>query len=194
MNYLAHLAFSYPDPDLMLGNFIADGLKKQEEQHWSARVNRGVKMHRDIDFFTDQHESSRWMKDQFYSTIGKYHSVAVDIVLDYYLMQQWTQLFDFTFIQLQETIESVLEEHKSNMNPRHSRLAASLIRYKWLNHFKTWEGLSEVLGRMNQRAKFVVNFNDVIPVLKSNHSEFYKRSFAFFNEIQTQPLIYDYKN
>ncbi len=55
MNFLAHIYLSFDHPGISIGNFMADGLKRQRLEHFPTDFQKGVMLHRTIDEFTDQH-------------------------------------------------------------------------------------------------------------------------------------------
>ena len=55
MNFLSHLYLSGDSEGLILGNFIADGVKGSNLGHFEKEVQRGILLHRKIDTFTDTH-------------------------------------------------------------------------------------------------------------------------------------------
>src|ERR1700740_3268334 len=94
MNYLAHLYLSYPDPELMVGNFIADSVKGDHFKDYPERISKGIIMHRSIDDFTDHHplvlESKRFFTKEF----DKYSGVLIDIYFDYFLAKTFSMYSD----------------------------------------------------------------------------------------------------
>ena len=55
MNHVAHCFLSYPDAELLFGNFIGDYVKGRTWQDYPEGVQRGILLHRAIDVFTDTH-------------------------------------------------------------------------------------------------------------------------------------------
>ncbi|WP_438810958.1 ACP phosphodiesterase, partial [Serratia marcescens] len=53
MNYLAHAYFSFEDPDILLGNMISDYIKGKKQYTYPLKVQAGIRLHRQIDSFTD---------------------------------------------------------------------------------------------------------------------------------------------
>ena len=55
MNYLAHLALSYPSAGLVVGNFIGDHVRNKDLDKFTNEVQLGIDMHSSIENFTDTH-------------------------------------------------------------------------------------------------------------------------------------------
>ena len=89
VNYLAHFYLADPDPMLMVGNFMGDGVKGSDLAKFPDTVARGVRFHRFIDSYTDAHPEVMEAKRLFYPTQSKYASVVVDVLFDHLLALNW---------------------------------------------------------------------------------------------------------
>lgn len=93
MNYLAHALLSGPDDELRLGNFLGDFVKGRVENyqgpHVTERLREGIRLHRAIDSFTDQHPVVRRSKTRLSSRYGLRSGVIVDVTYDHFLAKKW---------------------------------------------------------------------------------------------------------
>ena len=55
MNFLAHLFLASPDPDLMFGGVLADFVRGRAVNDYPDRIQKGIRLHTQIDAFTDNH-------------------------------------------------------------------------------------------------------------------------------------------
>lgn len=92
MNYLGHLYLAGGERSIRFGNFIADHIKGVPLSAFSPRVADGIMMHRAIDYFTDSHPALGECRDMFRPAYRKYAGVVLDVVLDFFLLQQWELL------------------------------------------------------------------------------------------------------
>ena len=58
MNYLAHLYLSGESEKVIVGNFIGDYVKGKSFTDYPEQIAGGIKLHRSIDSFTDQHNNT----------------------------------------------------------------------------------------------------------------------------------------
>ena len=56
MNFLAHAYLSFNDPDVLMGNMMADAVRGKQADEYPDKIRNGILLHRRIDAFTDQHE------------------------------------------------------------------------------------------------------------------------------------------
>lgn len=85
MNYLAHILLSGKDPQIQVGNFIADAVKGSAYKDYPADIRKGILLHRAIDDFTDHHPAVKEAVGLLRGTFGRYSGVLVDMYFDYFL-------------------------------------------------------------------------------------------------------------
>ena len=55
---LTHLYLSGDDVDIRMGNFTGDFVKGRYQSRYNDGVQKGIFLHRDIDYFTDNHRAT----------------------------------------------------------------------------------------------------------------------------------------
>jgi acyl carrier protein phosphodiesterase len=55
MNFLAHIYLSGDHKLITIGNFVADGIRGNKYKLYPIEIQVGIKLHREIDTFTDAH-------------------------------------------------------------------------------------------------------------------------------------------
>ena len=63
MNYLAHAYLSFRHPGLLTGNMISDFIKGKKQYDYPDHIQLGIRLHRAIDAFTDNHPATREMRE-----------------------------------------------------------------------------------------------------------------------------------
>src|ERR1700745_3291635 len=124
MNYLAHAYLSFHHPDILVGNMISDYVKGKKQFDYPLMIQNGIRLHREIDTFTDQHPSTKKGKEYFKPAVGAYAGAFMDVVYDHFLALDTnefskTGLKDFSaevYTQLYAN-ESVLPEKFVRMLP-----------------------------------------------------------------------------
>ena len=76
----------------MFGNYIGDGVKGSDLSRYSENVQRGIRFHRFIDSFTDDHLLVRDAKKFFYPSQAKFSGVVVDVLFDHLLALNWGKI------------------------------------------------------------------------------------------------------
>ncbi len=89
MNFLAHLYLSGDNVDIRLGNFIGDHVKGRYLNRYSEGVQRGIFIHRAIDYYTDNHPATYEVRLLFREGYKKYSGVVTDVFFDHFLARYW---------------------------------------------------------------------------------------------------------
>jgi acyl carrier protein phosphodiesterase len=185
MNYLAHLYLSGNDEELLVGNYIADGLKGADKSIYNERILEGIKLHRKIDDFTDTHDvfvkSAQRLKPKY----GLYGWVLVDIFYDHILAKNWNQYHHEPLNNFALHVYQLLEKRKEQL-PKHSqRFLWYMQQYHILFHYANYEGIEKVLLGMSKRTRFDSGMERAIVDLK-NDIHLYEEDFAqFFPDLVT---------
>src|SRR3989442_7909269 len=85
MNYLAHAYLSFNQPEILVGNMISDFIKGKKQFDYPVSIQKGIRLHRDIDTFTDAHPATQQLKSFFRPHYRLYAGAFGDIVYDHFL-------------------------------------------------------------------------------------------------------------
>jgi acyl carrier protein phosphodiesterase len=94
MNHLAHFVLSGGDADLAIGNFVADFITNRQLPDFTEAVQRGIRLHREIDAFTDAHPIVKQSTKRLHPFHHKYSPVIVDVYYDFLLAKNWDTFFE----------------------------------------------------------------------------------------------------
>lgn len=152
MNFLAHLFLSCSDESLLIGNFLTDFLNKPETEKLPGPYHQGVRFHRFIDSFTDQHPSVQAGVKILRPYHGKYASVVIDVYYDYFLIQNWSRFTDESFIKFRKRVYKTIMDHLENMPQQLKPGVIRMIEGDWLASYGTEEGILYAIDRLSKRA------------------------------------------
>ncbi|TPN82437.1 acyl carrier protein phosphodiesterase [Aquimarina algicola] len=184
MNYLAHIYLSGEDPNLTIGNFIADSVKGKKFMEYPERVAQGIVLHRKIDSFTDTHKIVRKSTSRLFPKYGHYSSVIIDIFYDHFLASNWVsysetplQTYSLDFYTLLESNYNMLPERIQNFLPY-------MIKDNWLLSYASLEGIGKVLSGMNRRTNNKSKMNLAVIELEQFYTDFEKEFTLFFEDLK----------
>src|SRR5690606_6470869 len=109
MNFLAHIYLSGDDPNVVIGNFIADGIKGKDYQKFPTEIQHGILLHREIDTFTDAHPIVRQSTKRLHKNFGHYSGVLVDVFYDHFLAKNWKHYHEQPLAKFVENFYQLLE-------------------------------------------------------------------------------------
>lgn len=153
MNHLAHLFLSRHSEKMMVGNFIADGVKGKKYLAYEDEIADGIVMHRAIDTFTDTHETVSHSKQYFRKKYGLYSPVLIDLFYDHFLAKNWKRYSDLPLLFFTEFSYRVFEKYLDRMPDRYQRLFPYMQRENWLLNYSHLEGIQRSLTGMSGRIK-----------------------------------------
>ena len=169
----------------MIGNFIADHIKGNQFTHLDQRIQQGIKLHRQIDTYTDTHEVTRISKRRLHKRYGLFAGIIIDIFYDHYLAKNWK---DYSAIPLKIYVNSVynlINSHKEILPEKTIKMITYMIKYNLLYNYRYKEGIKSVLEGMNRRTNNKGQIDLAIIDLRQLDKDFEKDFESFFDDLQT---------
>ena len=156
MNYLAHAYLSFNNTDLLVGNIISDYIKGKKQFDYPAGIQAGIKLHRAIDEFTDNHEVTFEIKKYFKPAYRLYAGAFADVVYDYYLANDYNEFMgeDSLKVFTQKTYK-ILQTQTDQFPPKFAAVFPYMHTQDWLYNYKFNEGMQKSFGGLARRAKYI---------------------------------------
>lgn len=162
MNFLAHLLLSGPPAapdyaDIVVGNFAAEAVRGQAGVlAYPPAVQRGIRLHRFIDSFTDAHPLVRRTTARLREAgLGKWAGVVSDVSFDHLLAR------DFAHYHLDDPTEllpafaqrhyALLHARRQELPERLQHLLIYMRRDNWLTGYARPQGLERALLGLSRR-------------------------------------------
>jgi acyl carrier protein phosphodiesterase len=184
MNFLAHAYLSFEQPNILIGNFVADFLRGQNAiRKLPQAIQQGITIHRKIDQFTDTHPMTRQSIQRLKATQGRYASVIIDVFYDYFLVKNWSRfspspLPEFT-ANTYETLLQAIDIYPDFLQKRLPLMVAD----DWLVRYGEIDGLQFTFSKMSNRTKFEDSFHLATDDLLRYEEEFNEAFLVFFPEL-----------
>jgi acyl carrier protein phosphodiesterase len=204
MNHLAHFYLSFDEPDLAIGNWVADFIQHPQVVDFSAEIQRGIHLHRFIDSFSDEHPQIGLGATRLRPFVGKYARVFMDIFNDHLLSISWkTWSPDISLADFSKKTYNILENKMAVLPPDLQTLTQKLIKNNWLEGYGTEEGIAFVVEKFEHRMRENAYFQSAKPDLKgalncflTEKPLFLEEFLIFFNEMKraAQQLLQNQKN
>ena len=153
MNFLAHIYLSGNDPDILLGNFMADKIKGRDLSSYDRSVRNGIIMHRMIDHFTDTNDVSGEARAILRPSMGKYAGVVLDVFYDHFLATSWNDHHDVEYSVFVDKAYRSLSDRTEEM-PEHTReMFHYMKKNDWLGGYVEIDGIDRALTGLSSRVK-----------------------------------------
>ena len=183
MNFLAHIYLSGDTELVSIGNFVADGIRGNKYKQYPLEVQIGIKLHREIDTFTDAHPIFRQSTKRLHKGYGHYSGVIVDILYDHFLAKNWETYSDIPLAEYIAEFYKSLNRNIDVIPERFKKMTPIMIEGNWLLSYATIEGIQLVLDGMNRRTEGRSKMNEATKELKDHYEDFETDFTEFFDEL-----------
>ncbi len=183
MNYLAHLYLSCDNEDLLIGNFIADSISNKQVNDYSPEIQAGIKLHRQIDSYTDQHPIVRQGTHRLQPHHRKYSPVVIDVLYDHLLANNWKRYSGTSLADFAQDTYRIFNKRMEEMPAKMKKRLPKMIAHDWLMSYQSLEGLQFTLEKMDERTRFPSNFVNAVEHLKADYEAFNNEFNTFFPEV-----------
>lgn len=184
MNFLAHIYLSGPTEGVIIGNFMADGIRGNDYRKFPADVQKGILLHRFIDTFTDAHPTFRLSKHRLHEKYGHYAGVITDILYDHFLAKNWEKYHPTPLERYADSFYELLYRNYELLTEKTQKMYPYMKARNWLVSYATLEGLEMILFQMQHRTGHRVPMKEAIEEVQQYYPEFQAEFESFFEEIQ----------
>lgn len=188
MNYLGHLVLAEDNDVSRIGHYLGDfvkGNKAAISKQYPQQITQGIIAHRKIDVFTDAHPAVCRAIELLKAGSGRFASIIVDVIFDYYLIKHWKEFFseDFeSFIRkCYNSLEMIVADE---IYPERCReFTRKLIDNDAFHVYSNIEGIHRVLCGIDRRIKRESTLPQAHEHIKLNYSQLELEFLSFFPEI-----------
>lgn len=184
MNFLAHAYLSGNDDQILIGNFIADSVKGSDAKRFTEGIQKGIRLHRKIDAFTDLHPAFIQSKNRLQKDYGKFSGVIIDIYYDHFLALNWSEYSNTDLSEFAIKVYSLMLGNYTILPPRSKRILPYMIIHNWLVGYSRFTDLQWVFNGMSRRSKkYESGMEDAVKSLKLDYENFKADFETFFPDM-----------
>lgn len=183
MNYLAHIYLSGDSDEIKIGNFIGDYVKGIKYRNYPEQVAYGIRLHRNIDSFTDQHPLVKECINLLKPGYGRYAGIVTDVFFDHFLASNWKDYSPYTLRQFSKHAHAVFLSNFMLLPFRVKQFLPFLIQHKRLESYADRDNLLQVLEIMSNRTSLPANSHWAMQVLNEEYIRFETLFRSFFAEL-----------
>ncbi|WP_143309749.1 acyl carrier protein phosphodiesterase [Chitinophaga vietnamensis] len=186
MNHLAHAYLSFREPELIVGNLIADFVKgKKQLEAQPPGIRRGIIIHRAIDTFTDQHPVTAQAKQYFKPAAGLYSGVFTDLVFDHFLACDTSRFTNEALFSFARYVYKQVNEQQEHLPPAFLDMFHYMQQFNWLYNYHTVEGIGRSIRGVASRAHYLKSSPELIFAVFMEHYAALQECYqAFFPELE----------
>ena len=173
MNFLAHIYLSGDNDQIRIGNFMADSIKGRKYLKYSKDLQKGIILHRAIDYYTDTHPVFRQSTQRLFA-----------IYYDHFLAANWEKYCDINLESYTHNFYKLLNDNFDVLPGRVKNFLPYMINDNWLLSYAEFEGIEKVFAGMNRRTGRKSNMDRAMEDLKEFYLLFQQEFEDFFEEVQ----------
>jgi len=190
MNFLAHAYLSFGNPDILVGNMIADMVKGKQIESYPEAIRKGIHIHRQIDDFTDKHPVTHQTSKVFRSSSGKYAGAFLDVAYDHFLALDESNIPDGGWHSFSEKSYRQIEQYADILPSRFCTMFMYMrnedwfynYRYKWMIE-RSFDRLKSRASYLDNSAPVFIGFEDHYQIIKESYNIFFPELKAFVLDI-----------
>lgn len=185
MNHLAHLLLAGPDPEVQVGQVLADFVSAREIPAFAPGIQNGIRAHQRIDAFTDRHLTVARARRRFPAPYRRYAGVLLDIFFDHFLACDWErQGGPASLDSFSASCYAVLQAHSQLPAPRFQQAVAAMRRDNWLASYRDVGGVERALQRVAGRCRRANPIASGAAVLRADYADLQVCFAEFFPQLR----------
>ncbi|MGI9276855.1 MAG: ACP phosphodiesterase [Endozoicomonas sp.] len=149
MNFLAHLHIADHTGTSLPGALAADFIRGQIPESSSAFLT-GVRLHRYVDAWVDQHSMVLDLKSRFDPAHRRMAGILLDMAFDHQLAGHWPVYHDWTLERFSQHCYSELHG-ADKLPPRLTHILPFMSRDDWLSQYQHREGIERSIEGIARR-------------------------------------------
>ncbi|MCW3106325.1 MAG: hypothetical protein JWQ09_831 [Segetibacter sp.] len=180
MNFLAHAYLSFNHPGILVGNMISDFVKGKKRFDYTAEVQQGIILHRQIDAFTDLHEATKEARAFLKPAVGLYSGAFVDVAYDHFLANDINEFSDASLQQHASETYKVLVANNDVLPAVFQKMLPYMQSQNWLYNYKSMSGTESSFGGVVRRASYLNSSAGVFDLFQKHYAALQSCYNAFF--------------
>lgn len=187
MNFLAHLHLAHLSESSLQGNLLADFVRGNPADSYSADIVAGIHLHRRIDVMTDRLPEVAKARQWFRASTRRVAPIALDIVWDHFLSRHWQKVHPAT------PLTDFVAYARSEIAPRLSGMPASFIHLnqhlwdeRWLERYGDMQFIARVLAGMAKRRPRLAQLTDSWYDLDAHYDALEALFWSFYPRMMEQ--------
>lgn len=163
---------------------ISDFVKGKKQYDYPDAVQKGIRLHRAIDTFTDAHPATQEGKQYFKPAVGTYAGAFMDVVYDHFLASDETLFTDISLRNFAEEVYLQLHEQQHLLHENFARMLPYMSSQNWLYGYRFTPGIEKSFGGVVRRAKYLTEYAPAYALFLAHYESLKKYYDAFIPDIR----------
>jgi acyl carrier protein phosphodiesterase len=185
MNFLAHAVLSFGDAEILTGNMISDFVKGKAQYTFPLPIQKGIRLHRAIDTFTDAHVATKEAAQFFKHPYRLYSGAIVDVVYDHFLANDQAIFPGETLRSFSQTVYGMLEGQAAHLPPAFARVFMYMKAEDWLWNYRKPEGMQRSLSGLARRATYLTEGDTAFALFQQHYAALEQCYHRFIPDVKS---------
>ena len=164
---------------------ISDFVKGKKQYDFSPGIQKGIRLHRAIDTFTDAHPATKQLKEFFRPDYRLYAGAFTDVAYDHFLANDKIEFPSTAALQaFSASVYAIMDEHFEVLPAGFQRLYPYMRSQDWLfNYREHWLIERSFLG-LERRATYLHESGIAFKIFSENLEAMRSCYISFFPELK----------
>jgi len=185
MNFLAHAFLSFGDESILAGNMVSDFVKGSAQYQYTEAIQKGIRLHRAIDTFTDTHEATKTAMNFFKTPYRLYSGPIVDVVYDHFLATDQTIFPGETLLAFSQDVYRQLEKQAAHLPPNFARMFYYMKSENWLWNYRLEQGIHQSLRGLVRRATYITESETAFQLFQQHYAALHTCYARFMPDVKS---------
>ena len=137
----------------MAGALLGDFVKGPLEGRFPARIEAGIRLHRQIDVFTDSSAITLCSRNRFSGRLRRYSGIIVDVMYDHFLATKWSRYGHLELAEFCTMSYETLIGQQQHFEGRARTVMIRMCEQNWLASYVDFGDAIGVLGAVSRRLR-----------------------------------------
>jgi acyl carrier protein phosphodiesterase len=183
MNYLAHLHLGGQQPEQLLGSLYGDFVKGPLAGRFPLPLEAAIRLHRQIDVFTDRHPLVLQSLGRFPRERRRYAGIILDVFFDHCLALHWRDYAEQPLEQFTGRVYQVLAA-QPDLPGRLAQIAPFMAADDWLGSYREFAVLEQVFRGIARRLSRPEGMDGALELVEALYVPLMDDFRAFYPELQ----------
>ncbi len=185
MNYLAHAYLSFNEPEILVGNMISDYIKGKKQFDYPSPVQKGIRLHRQIDAYTDAHPVTKELKSFFKPQYRLYSGAFADVVYDHFLANDTNEFTNEASLEkFAATTYKMLDPFTALFPAPFSKMYPFMKTHNWLYNYRYSWAIEKSFGGLVKRAAYLTESTIAFEIFKTHYHSMQECYTRFFPDLK----------
>ena len=153
MNLLAHAFLGFDHDELIVGQIAGDFVKGRDLSGLPPMVAEGVRMHRQLDVWTDQHPVFRRSCERISARRRRVAGILVDILYDHSLARGWSRYGHTDLLEFASFVYARLDHHAAVLPSSMQRFISRVGDVRLFENYRAEHGIERAIKHVQSRLK-----------------------------------------